>query len=59
LFKTEAENITGEHIKIVRSDRGGEFLPASFKGICELAGIKRQFAAPYTPQQNGVVERKK
>jgi hypothetical protein len=49
LFKTKAKNSTGEHIKNVRSDRGGEFLAASFKGICERARIKRQFTTPYTP----------
>jgi hypothetical protein len=26
--------------------------------VCESAGIKRHFTAPYSPQQNGVVERK-
>lgn len=26
--------------------------------MCEQARIKHQFTAPYTPQQNGVVERK-
>jgi len=49
LFKREVENCTGEHIKTVRSDRGGEFLAASFRSVCEQGGIKRQFTAPYTP----------
>jgi transposase InsO family protein len=57
-FRAEAENSTGQHIKILRSDRGGEFLARSFQKVCEEAGIKHQFTAPYTPQQNGVVERK-
>jgi transposase InsO family protein len=42
----------------VRSDRGGEFLAVAFKEICEEAGIRRQLTAPFTPQQNGVVERR-
>jgi transposase InsO family protein len=42
----------------VRSDRGGEFLAATFKEICEEAGIRRQLTTPFTPQQNGVVERR-
>jgi hypothetical protein len=29
-----------------------------FAGVCEQAGIKRYFTAPFTPQQNGVVERR-
>jgi hypothetical protein len=57
-FKAEAENTLGYKVKCVRSDRGGEFLAAAFKEICESAGIKRQLTAPFTPQQNGVVERR-
>jgi len=57
-FMAEAENNTGQHIKILKSDRGGKFLASSFPKVCENAGIKHQFTAPYTPQQNGVVERK-
>jgi len=55
-FKAEAENILGNKVKCVRSDRGGEFLAIAFKEICEEVGIKRQLTAPFTPQQNGVVE---
>jgi hypothetical protein len=57
-FKAEAENSLGYRIKVVRSDRGGEFLSGALKDVCESAGIKRQFTAPYSPQQNGVVERR-
>jgi transposase InsO family protein len=57
-FKAEAENSLGYKIKTVRSDRGGEFLATAFREICEQAGIKRHFIAPYSPPQNGVVERR-
>jgi len=57
-FKAETENQTGERIKVLRSDRGGEFMSGVFANVCENAGIKRQLTAPYTPQQNGVVERR-
>jgi transposase InsO family protein len=57
-FKSEAENQLDAQIKTVRSDRGGEFLSMAFRDVCEKAGIKRQFTAPYSPQQNGVVERR-
>jgi transposase InsO family protein len=57
-FKAEAENRVGYKIKTVRSDRGGEFLAAAFKDVCEQARISRQFIAPFSPQQNGVVERR-
>lgn len=33
-FKAEAENCIGQHIKIIRSDRGGEFPAGSFQGVC-------------------------
>lgn len=57
-FKDEAENCVGYRIKTMRSDRGGEFLAATFKDVCEQAGIVRHFTAPYSSQQNGVVERR-
>ena len=37
---------------------GGEFTSDEFKTLCDKSGIKKQLTAPYTPQQNGVVERK-
>lgn len=49
-FKAETENFIGERIKMLRSDRGGEFLSVAFSGVCEEAGIQRQLTAPYSPQ---------
>ncbi|CAL2279392.1 unnamed protein product [Prunus armeniaca] len=45
-------------VKCVRSDRGGEFTYSEFSKLCEECGIQRQLTTAYTPQQNGVVERK-
>ena len=45
-------------IKTLRSDRGGEFTSDEFTNYCLKYGIQRQLTAPYSPQQNGVVERK-
>ena len=45
-------------IKSLRSDNGGEYISKDFKRFCEDHGISRQFTIPYTPQQNGVAERK-
>ena len=42
----------------IRSDHGTEFENASFKDFCKDKGIKHEFSAPITPQQNGIVERK-
>ncbi|GJW00849.1 retrovirus-related pol polyprotein from transposon TNT 1-94 [Tanacetum coccineum] len=39
-------------------DKGGEFLSKEFNKFCEDNGIRRFLTAPYSPQQNGVVERK-
>ncbi|KAG7554412.1 Integrase catalytic core [Arabidopsis suecica] len=57
-FKALVEQETGERIQTLRTDRGGEFLSQEFNSFCEDSGIKRQLTAPYTPQQNGVVERR-
>lgn len=45
-------------IRTFRTDRGGEFMSKDFTLYCEEAGIARHFTAPYSPQQNGVVERR-
>lgn len=40
------------------TDRGGEFTSNEFGEFCKTHGISRQLTATYTPQQNGVAERK-
>ncbi|GJV20172.1 retrovirus-related pol polyprotein from transposon TNT 1-94, partial [Tanacetum coccineum] len=57
-FKAMVEKEKGLKIKSMRSDRGGEFLSKEFNKFCEDNGIRRFLTAPYSPQQNGVVERK-
>ncbi|CAL8087744.1 unnamed protein product [Prunus armeniaca] len=57
-FKSMVELQSGFKVKCVRSDKGGEFTSSEFDRLCEEAGIQRQFSMAYTPQQNGVVERK-
>jgi hypothetical protein len=44
--------------KKIRSDNGAEFKNSQIEGFLEDEGIKHEFSSPYTPQQNGVVERK-
>jgi len=56
-FKALVENETEMKIKCLRSDNGGEFTSNEFVELCESHGIKIQYAAARTPQQNGVVER--
>ncbi|KAK4850321.1 hypothetical protein QYF36_005646 [Acer negundo] len=57
-FKAEVENQLEKHIKILRSDRGGEYLSGEFQQYLIEIGIVSQFSAPGTPQQNGVAERR-
>ncbi|KAL4567103.1 hypothetical protein LXL04_022677 [Taraxacum kok-saghyz] len=57
-FKRSVEVETGMKIKCLRSDRGGEFTSNEFNEYCETHGIERQLTAAYTPQQNGVAERR-
>ena len=57
-FKKVVEGETKTNIKTLRTDRGGEFTSNEFKLFCENYGISRHLTAPYSPQQNGVVERR-
>ena len=45
-------------MKAFRTDRGGEFNSELFVEYCNEHGIKRHTNAPYSLQQNGVVERR-
>jgi hypothetical protein len=54
----QAQNEFGLWIKKIRSDNGTEFKNSQIEGFLEEEGIKHEFSSPYTPQQNGVVERK-
>jgi hypothetical protein len=57
-FLRRAQNEFGLRIKKIRSDNGTEFKNSQIEGFLEEEGIKHEFSSPYTPQQNGVVERK-
>lgn len=57
-FKAEVEKQLDKKIKILRSDRGGDYKSNEFSDFCSTHGIIHQTAAPYTPMQNGVAERK-
>ena len=57
LYKTEVENQLSGKIKLIRSDRGGEYV-THVGDYCAQHGIIHEVTPPYSPQSNGVVERK-
>ncbi|CAA7052678.1 unnamed protein product [Microthlaspi erraticum] len=57
-FKKIMEQESGASIQVFRTESGGEFVSQEFNAFCEISRIKRHLTAPYTPQQNGVVERR-
>jgi transposase InsO family protein len=52
------EKQSGYYIKVLRIDRGGEYVSRDFQNFCKVHGIHKKFIARYTPQWNGVMERK-
>lgn len=57
-IKALAETDRQAKLKAFRTNRGGEFNSNEFTRLCEEEGIRRNTTAPYSPQQNGVVERR-
>ncbi|KAL0544331.1 hypothetical protein IC582_019444 [Cucumis melo] len=67
VFINEVERQLDRKVKILRSDRGGEYYgkydengqcPGPFAKFLESHGICAQYTMPGTPQQNGVAERR-
>jgi transposase InsO family protein len=57
-FATRAQNEFDVKIKRVRSDNGTEFKNTNIEEYLDEEGIGHELSVPYTPQQNGIVERK-
>ncbi|GJY13918.1 ribonuclease H-like domain-containing protein [Tanacetum coccineum] len=57
-FITEIENLVDKKVKIIRCDNGTEFKNRVMSEFCEEKGIKKEFSAARTPQQNSVAERR-
>ena len=47
----------GEERPVLRSDNGKVFTSKHFTGRCKQYGLSQEFITPYTPQQNGLIER--
>lgn len=67
VFKAEVEKQCGKQIKIVRTDRGGEYYgrytedgqaQGPFAKFLQENGIVAQYTMPGSPDQNGVAERR-
>jgi transposase InsO family protein len=57
-YKALVEKKSGHQIQKLRTDNGGEYVNNNFTSYCTTQGIQMQHIVPYTPQQNGVAERK-
>jgi transposase InsO family protein len=57
-FKAMVEKEKGVNIKCLRSDGGGEYFSIEFSEYLKEHGIQRKYSCSYSPQQNGVAERK-
>ena len=67
IYINEVERQLGKKVKIIRSDRGGEYYgrydesgqrPGPFAKLLEKLGICAQYTMPGSPWQNGVAERR-
>jgi transposase InsO family protein len=61
IFKKFIKRVQNEYelkIKNVRSDNGSEFWNTNIEEFLDEEGIKHEFSAPYTPQQNALLRGK-
>ena len=56
-FFSFAEKQTGNEIKVLRTDKGSEFMNKMLEAEIKRRGMIHQKSCTYTPQQNGRVER--
>ncbi|GJY45397.1 retrovirus-related pol polyprotein from transposon TNT 1-94 [Tanacetum coccineum] len=57
-FIKRVENQNDIKVKQIRTDNGTEFKNYIFVNFCDEKEISQNFSSPYTPEQNGAVERK-
>ncbi|GJY77336.1 retrotransposon protein, putative, ty1-copia subclass [Tanacetum coccineum] len=58
VFQKELENQLGKTIKLIHSDRGGEYMSQEFLDHLKEHEIIAHRTPPYTPQHNGVSDRR-
>ena len=49
-FKMRAEAESGKKLRVLRTDRGGEFTSVEFAAYCVNQGVVRHHTIPYLPQ---------
>ncbi|GJV22496.1 retrovirus-related pol polyprotein from transposon TNT 1-94 [Tanacetum coccineum] len=57
-FIKRVENQNDIKVKQLRTDNGTKFKNNILVNFCDEKGIYQNFSSPYTPEQNGVIERK-
>lgn len=56
-FQAKAEVESDLKSRVLRTYHGGEFTSTEFSKYCTEKWIQRHITSPYSPQQNGVIER--
>lgn len=56
-WRALVENSTGQKLKVLRTDNGGEFTSKEFESHLRKTGVKHELTVPRNPEQNGVAER--
>jgi transposase InsO family protein len=57
-FLRRAQNEFDAKVKKIRSDNDTELKNTQLEDFLDEEDIKHEFSSPYTPQQNGVAEKK-
>lgn len=57
-FQAMAKRHSGKQIKILRTDGGKEYTSREFEAHCTRLDIQHEVTTSYTPQHNGLVERR-
>ncbi|GJY92570.1 retrovirus-related pol polyprotein from transposon TNT 1-94 [Tanacetum coccineum] len=52
------ENQNDAKVKQIRTKNGTEFRNHELESFCDEKGISQNFSSPYTPEQNGIAEKK-
>jgi len=56
-WKALVENASGQKLKVLRTDNGGEYTSIKFEEFLKSEGVRHECTIPKTPEQNGVAER--